>query len=157
MPLVAAGFLTVLGAAGVALTYSPWWFRYLDFSSHGYPALRPALIWLAVPAAGMLLAVLSFVAGRDSALRLTSRAGSLLAAGLDGAAYGFDRFLRQPGLALVYAIEGWGVSGGESVVGAALYTTGRLAGIAVPAVLVLTGLVALLALLTGLLSPQVFR
>ncbi len=157
LPLVAAGFLTVLGAAGAALTYFPRWYGYLDFGSHGYPQLRPTLIWLAVPAAGMVLASLSFLAGRDSALRLTSWSGSLLSGGLGGAAGGFERFIRQPGLAVVYAVEGRVISGGESVLGSALYTTGRLAAVAVPAVLALIGLVAILALLTGLLSPQVYR
>jgi NADH-quinone oxidoreductase subunit L len=156
-PLVAAGFLTVVGVGGVVLAYSPWWFRYLDFMKHAWPQPRPVLIWLAVPAAGIVLALLSFLAGKDSAVRLTGWAGGLLATGLATAAVGFERYVSRPGLSIIYAIEGWGISGGEGVLGSALYTTGRLAGIAVPAVLVLAALVALLAVLTGLLSPQVYR
>jgi hypothetical protein len=119
--------------------------------------VRTEVLWLAVPAVGVVLAAAAFLTRSQVAVTLLGRLGEsyLVAWGTAGALYA--RFVSRPGLQIVLGVESVGVPALESGVGRALVSAGVLAGRSLPWVASLLALAAALAIAFGLLSPGVAR
>jgi hypothetical protein len=149
--------LAGLGALTVMATYLPAWFYFLDLNQHRLVGVRYLVAWLLLPLVAALAGLAAVLAGKESALRLSAWGGRLLAAiELRAAAY-LERFVRQPGLAILELVEARGLAGGEGRLGSAVLSTGQRSLHPLPAVLVLVGLGVVLAVLAGLLTPGIYR
>jgi formate hydrogenlyase subunit 3/multisubunit Na+/H+ antiporter MnhD subunit len=156
-PVAGAGGLAgVIGVVATLLAFFTGWVGFLERGVHAVD-VRTEVLWLAVPAVGVVLAAAAFLTRSQVAVTLLGRLGEsyLVAWGTAGALYA--RFVSRPGLQIVLGVESVGVPALESGVGRALVSAGVLAGRSLPWVASLLALAAALAIAFGLLSPGVAR
>jgi hypothetical protein len=156
-----ATWLLAAGSLLVALAgFFTGWVAFLVGGKHPFASVQTDVLWLAIGLAGPALAFVLVLGARPLALRLPGRAGGWLAGttAAGGALYG--RFLREPGLRLIEAIEGGGFRRGEAALGGSL---SRIAawgsrGVApATAIGLVVGLVVVVAVVAGVLAPGVYR
>jgi NADH:ubiquinone oxidoreductase subunit 5 (subunit L)/multisubunit Na+/H+ antiporter MnhA subunit len=153
--LLAAGGLVV----AVAGFFTPW-VAFLAGGRQPSASVQTDVLWLGIGLAGPALAFAVGLAARPLALRLPARAGAAVAGvvAVSGLLYG--RFLREPGLRLLEAVEGGGFRRGEGALGASLHriTAWGSRGVApATAIGLVVVLVVVVAVVAGVLAPGVYR
>lgn len=151
-------WLTFGGAVlGVASLTSNW-LGFLDARSHPAPALVAYLLWAGIVVAGLVATAAAFVAGKDSALRVSAKIGKEIDRTTAGATGAFYRFIFAPLTDIAERLGGWVLEGDGAIARAAAASgRGAVAAARVPAPAVLLLVAILLALAVGLLAPGVYR
>lgn len=153
----------VLGAGALLLALAGFFTRWVAFLAGGKQSsasVATDVLWLAVGLAGPAVAFALVLGARGPALRLPGRAGGWLAGTSAAGGLVYGRFVREPGLRLIEAIEGGGFRRGESALGASLsrVTAWGSRGVApATAIGLVVGLVVVVAVVAGLLAPGIYK
>lgn len=160
-PQEALGWPYWLGVAGAVLLVASLitgWLNFLDRQTHPAPALGAVLLWAGVAAAGVLVAGITHVRGRDGALGAAALGGALNArvgAAVTGVV---DRFVIAPATDIARRVGDW-IPAGDTAVGRFATSTGQIALGAgrAPAASIVILLAIVLAVIVALLAPGVVR
>jgi hypothetical protein len=156
-----AAWLPALGGLVLALAgFLTRWVVFLVGGRQPSVAVQTDVLWLAIGLAGPALAFAVGLGARRPALALARRGGGWLAGSTAAGAYLYGRFLREPGLGILEAVEHSGFRRGEAALGSALNRatawTGRgMAAATAVGLVVLVVVVAAVA--AGLLAPGIYR
>jgi hypothetical protein len=151
-------WLALAGAILVVASLVPSWLGYLDGQKHNAPHAAGIVLWAGVAVLGIVVTAASYAYGKDGALRASAvLAGWLDALLLLGAA-AYTRFISEPIGAITDRVDD-GILAGDWGLARAATASGRLAlaTARAPAVPLIIVVVALLALVVGLVTPGVFR
>ncbi|HSS93536.1 MAG TPA: proton-conducting transporter membrane subunit [Candidatus Dormibacteraeota bacterium] len=151
-------WLATAGAVLAVASLFPAWIGYLDGHKHNAAPVGGILVWVGAAALGIALTAAAFVYDKDGALRASAALGRWLDQVLGIAAGLLSRFVYEPVLAITLRINDL-IPEGDGELARAAAASGRLALAAarLPAVPIVIGLAALLALVVGIVSPGVFR
>lgn len=151
-------WLGIAGAAFVVASLITGWLNFLDRNPHPAPPVGAYALWVGVAAAGILVAGVTHVRGRDGALAAAALGGDVITrvgAALVGAV---DRFLVAPAMDIARRVGDW-IPAGDGAVGRFATSTGQLALGAgrAPAASLVVLLAIVLAVILALLAPGVAR
>lgn len=151
----------VFGGAVLALaSLVSGWMGFLDGHRHAAPAPRAFGLWAGVSAIGFVAVWIGFRISKDGALRASSALGGWLDRLLGSLTEIFARRIDAPAAGAVARVGEW-IQAGDSNLGRAATTSGRIALLlarapaSAPALLILVA--ALLALAVALLTPGLYR
>ena len=160
-PQDALGWPYWLGVAGAVLLVASLisgWLTFLDGAKHPAPAVVALVLWAAVGAAGIAVAALTHVRGRDGALATAAVGGDAVTRVAAAIVAGVDRFLVAPSTDLARRVGDW-IPAGDGAVGRFATSTGQLALGAgrAPAASLVVLLAIVLAVILALLAPGISR
>jgi len=148
------------GAVLTAASLVAGWMGFLDGHSHAAAAPRAIGLWAGVSAIGFIAVWIAFRVSKDGALRASSALGNWLERVVGSVADTLGRRIDAPTGVAVARIGEW-IQAGDSNLGRAATTSGRLAFLlarapaSAPALLIL--IAALVALAVALLTPGLYR
>ena len=153
----------LLAAGGLLLALAGFltpWVAFLIGGRQASMTVQTDVLWLGIGLAGPVLGLAVGLGARAPALRLARRAGGGLARSTAAGAYLYGRFVREPGVGILEAVEHSGFRSGEAALGSALHRASAWAGRRVAAgtavgLVVLVVVVAAVA--AGLLAPGIYR
>ncbi len=150
--------LALLGAAMLVASLVPAWLGFVDGRKHPVPEIGSYVLWIVAAAIGFAAAVIAYTRGKDSVLRVTSRANAWLGRGTGRSAGILDRFLIAPVLDIARRLDLW-IPAGDGAIARFAVASGQLAMATarMPALPLMIALVAVLAVLVALLAPGVAR
>ena len=151
-------WLALTGAILVVASLVPSWLGYLDGQKHNAPHAAGIVLWVGVAALGIVLTAASYAYDKDGALRASAVLGGWFDALLLLGAAAYARFISEPIGTITDRVDD-GIMAGDWGLARAAAASGRLAlaTARAPAVPLIILVVALLALVVGLITPGVFR
>ena len=153
-PPLLLGLIAVGLAAAI---YSSRFLTYLDQRPHAVPAVTYTALWLGLPVAGALLALVLFLLLRGAGNRLASASAFAWEGGVGLGRQALDRFLVTPFLGLAGLAEDTALAGGESSLARALNDSARILHRRPPLLPIALGLAVLVVVVAGLVAPGVYR
>jgi NADH:ubiquinone oxidoreductase subunit 5 (subunit L)/multisubunit Na+/H+ antiporter MnhA subunit len=153
----------LLAAGGLLLALAGFltpWVAFLIGGRQPSGSVQTDVLWVAIGLVGPALGFAVGLGARAPALRLARRAGGGLAGWTAAGAYLYGRFVREPGLGILEAVENSGFRSGEGALGSALQRASSWAGrgmAATTAVGLVVLVVVVAAVTAGLLAPGIYR
>jgi NADH:ubiquinone oxidoreductase subunit 5 (subunit L)/multisubunit Na+/H+ antiporter MnhA subunit len=152
-------WLALGGALLLVASLIHGWLDFLDGNKHPAPSVGTYLLWVVVALIGFGLPVLAYLRDKDGALLVSAWAGTWLRRLSYATSSSFQRFVAAPVTEIAMRLgERW-IPVGDSEVGGALDTTGRMvvAGARLPVLPLVVLAAVILTLVVGLVAPGVFR
>ncbi len=134
------------------------WLNFLDGRQHPAPPVTALAVWTVAALIGLAAAAFAYWRGKDSVLRVSSRAGAWLGRGTRRSAGLIDRFLVSPITDLARRLGDW-IPAGDGAVGRFASASGRMAAGAfrAPALPLVIVLAVALGVVVALLAPGIAR